>query len=361
MSKAKVNLVEFSKPPDLLKIVRSPKLLKDISCDLIQSKELEPEISKDTPTKILISKAIQDQIQKEPPQKILEWQGVFLEDFKDHLPPIEDKSHTIDFVTYTCSLFKPKHPIDSGQNPFEANQSFKPKRPIDLGQNPLEIISYSEPKIPIDQISLSTYANSFAQHVRDLHRKISPKINISNELYKNLANSQKWAKEFYAGDFVMIRLRLEWFPSGTIKKLHAHRVGPFKTIKRVGPNAYMLELSSDLGISTTFNISDIVKYRKPAAIPSKPFGPIPSLKSKPILECPPSNWPSSKERIERILDDQAISIRNKGYQRYLVRWQGQLESEDSWIAQEDLQCLNPDLLEQYESRVDPYSTGSSSS
>ena len=114
MSKAKVNLVEFSKPPDLLKIVGSPKLLKDISCDLIQSKEPEPEISKDTPTKILISKAIQDQIQKEPPQKILEWQGVFLEDFKDHLPPIEDKSHTIDFVTYTCSLFKPKHPIDSG-------------------------------------------------------------------------------------------------------------------------------------------------------------------------------------------------------------------------------------------------------
>ena len=35
VSKAKVNLVEFSKPPDLLKIVESPKLLEDISCDLI--------------------------------------------------------------------------------------------------------------------------------------------------------------------------------------------------------------------------------------------------------------------------------------------------------------------------------------
>ena len=78
VSKAEVNLVEFSKPLDLLKIVESPKLLDDISCDIIQSKELEPEIPKDTPIRILISKTTQDQIQKESPQEILECQGVFL-------------------------------------------------------------------------------------------------------------------------------------------------------------------------------------------------------------------------------------------------------------------------------------------
>ena len=48
MSKVEVNLVEFSKPPDLLKIVESLKLLEDISYDLIQSKELELEIPEDT-------------------------------------------------------------------------------------------------------------------------------------------------------------------------------------------------------------------------------------------------------------------------------------------------------------------------
>ena len=34
----------------------------------------------------------------EPPQKILECQGVFLEDLKDHLPPVRDKPHALDLV-----------------------------------------------------------------------------------------------------------------------------------------------------------------------------------------------------------------------------------------------------------------------
>ena len=113
----------------------------------------------------------------------------------------------------------------------------------------------------------------------------------------------------------MIRLRPEQFSPRTIKKLHAHEASPFKIIKRVGPNAYVLELPPNLGISATFNISDLVEYREPVAIPSEPFGHVPSLESEPTPECPPTNWPLSKKKIERILDDQAISTRNKGYQR----------------------------------------------
>ncbi|WP_374695287.1 chromo domain-containing protein [Areca yellow leaf disease phytoplasma] len=50
-----------------------------------------------------------------------------------------------------------------------------------------------------------------------------------------------------------------------------------------------------------------------------------------------------------------------GYQRYLVRWQGRPESKDSWITREDLQCIDPDLLEEYQSQTNPYSMGLSSS
>ena len=65
--------------------------------------------------------------------------------------------------------------------------------------------------------------------------------------------------------------------------------------------------------------------------------------------------------IEKILDDQAVTTHKKGYQRYLVRWYGRPESEDSWITREDLQNIDPDLLEKYQSKIDPYSMGSSSS
>ena len=159
----------------------------------------------------------------------------------------------------------------------------------------------------------------------------------------------------------MIKLRLERFPPGTMKKLHARGAGPFKIIKKVGPNAYVLELPPEYGISSTFNISDLREYKGPAVIPSEPFGPYTTFESETTPECPPAIPPEQKDRVESILDDQVITTRNKGYQRYLVHWQGRPESEDSWITREDLQQIDPDLLENYHSQVNPYSTGSSSS
>ena len=105
----------------------------------------------------------------------------------------------------------------------------------------------------------------------------------------------------------MIRSRPMQFPLGTINKLHARGARPFRVIKKVGPNAYVLELPPKLGISSTFNITDLTEYREPAVIPSEPFGPDPILESEPNLKCPPTNCPKRRERIERILDDQAIS------------------------------------------------------
>ena len=122
-----------------------------------------------------------------------------------------------------------------------------------------------------------------------------------------------------------------------MKKLHAQRTGPFKVIKKVGPNAYVLQLPSEYGIKSTFNISDLKEYKEPTLITSKPFGPYPAFESKTLPECPPAIPPEWKDRVECILDDQVITTRNKGYQRYLIRWQGRPESEDSWITREDLQ------------------------
>ena len=90
-----------------------------------------------------------------------------------------------------------------------------------------------------------------------------------------------------------------------------------------------IELPSDFGISSTFNISDLKEYIELALIPSKPFELDPILENKPPHECPPAIPLSQRDRVERILDDQAIVTRNKGYQHYLVWWQGQPKSEDS--------------------------------
>ncbi|PKA50689.1 hypothetical protein AXF42_Ash021218 [Apostasia shenzhenica] len=92
-------------------------------------------------------------------------------------------------------------------------------------------------------------------------------------------------------------------------------------------------------------------------MPCDPFEPFSSIEREPTPECPLSQPSTKKEQIEQILDDQIISTRNREYQRYLVRWKGLSSSKDSWITRDELQQLDPDLVERYCSGVDPYSTG----
>ena len=80
----------------------------------------------------------------------------------------------------------------------------------------------------------------------------------------------------------------------------------------MGPNAYVLELPPDLGISSTFNVCDLIEYREPVAIPSEAFGLDPLFEREPILEYP-QKWPEWREKIERILDDQAVNTRQNSY------------------------------------------------
>ena len=71
-----------------------------------------------------------------------------------------------------------------------------------------------------------------------------------------------------------------------MRKLRAPEIESYRVIKRVGPNAYVLELLPKLGIRSTFNLLDITEYRELAMIPSEPFEPDPIFESEPILECP---------------------------------------------------------------------------
>jgi hypothetical protein len=59
---------------------------------------------------------------------------------------------------------------------------------------------------------------------------------------------------------VMVRLRPERFAHGTFHKLHHRTAGPFKVLKRLGPNAYHIELPPDIHFSPVFNVEDLHAY-----------------------------------------------------------------------------------------------------
>ena len=58
----------------------------------------------------------------------------------------------------------------------------------------------------------------------------------------------------------MVHIRLERLPPGADKKLHPRNTGPYKILKKVGSNAYVLDAPSDSGVSSTFNVEDPTLY-----------------------------------------------------------------------------------------------------
>jgi len=74
-------------------------------------------------------------------------------------------------------------------------------------------------------------AASFASYIHDLHKDISNQIQKSNANYKDYADFHK-AREFNVEDYVMVQIRLERYPSGTVKKLHARSGRLFKILKK---------------------------------------------------------------------------------------------------------------------------------
>ncbi|CAB4263778.1 unnamed protein product [Prunus armeniaca] len=231
--------------------------------------------------------------------------------------------------------------------------------------SPFEVVYGHKLRAPIDLMPMSAShrsfasANEFAHHIHDLHAEIIQRINNSNATYERDADVHRRLKEFSVGDFVMVQIKPERFPQGIAKKLQARSMGPFKVLKRLGSNAYMLQLPPEMGIIPIFNIEDLVPYKEPAAFDntsaenSDPFSISDFSSLTPLL---PHPRPKEKDIVEDILDDHIVSTRQGGYHKFLVKWKNRPNSDSTWITQEDLQRIDPDILERYYSFISPESS-----
>ncbi|GFZ18311.1 SEC12P-like 2 protein [Actinidia rufa] len=130
-------------------------------------------------------------------------------------------------------------------------------------------------------------------------------------------DSRRRRAEFQVGHYVMVRIRPERYPSGHF------------------------DVPTD-------------PFSEPTHEPT-----IDNPTTSDITPAPLPNSPAPKEHIDAILDEQIISTRDGSVQRFLVRWSGRPASDDTWITSEDLQQIDRDLFEYYQSRPAIHSTESS--
>lgn len=199
------------------------------------------------------------------------------------------------------------------------------------GQTPFFALYGVHPDLP-EEADLSTGRNVAAS---DRVRKIrTARKLMEEEMLHAVAKQEKYYNmkrnpaEFSVGDQVLLSMKnlRTWRPS---KKLDQRWTGPFEIINTVGRQAYTLRLPNIYSrLHPTFHVSLLKKaQRRPGEEDPEP---------QPIVIDDEEEW-----EVEAILDEREY----RGQTKYLVKWLGYPDYENSWEPLSNLEGAKEALQE----------------
>ncbi|KAK1631972.1 hypothetical protein QYE76_006287 [Lolium multiflorum] len=136
-------------------------------------------------------------------------------------------------------------------------------------RSPFMVVYGFEPPTTIDLLPLSLHEqvnmniDKRAQYMKKLHEDTRATIEEQVLRQATRLNMNKKTRIFKEGDLVWLHLRKDRFPQERNSKLKLPGDGPFKVLKRINDNAYVIDIpTSKYSVSNTFNVSDLSPYHE---------------------------------------------------------------------------------------------------
>lgn len=207
------------------------------------------------------------------------------------------------------------------------------------GKSPFHTVYGRNPNHVLDLVDISNLprasddAIAYAENLKEVQEEVRKKLEEMNQHYKNAADRKRRFKEYQVGDWVMVFLRKERFPTGTYHKLKSKKVGPCQVLRKFGENAYEVELPPGLDISPIFNVADLYTFH----------GDLKAETESAASGKPGPTSTKEKDKIEKVIQVREMKTRAGDYFRFLVKWAGKPDFENSWISEPEFLQIDPEM------------------